>query len=63
MIDVEKLLNHLYYESQGSDGNAVRAWPLVTFYPRQTGGSSSSNRFNFLKLVTQAHGISRCNFL
>lgn len=31
MIDVEKLLNHLYIESpHGSDGTAVQAWPLVT---------------------------------
>lgn len=60
MIDVEKLLNHLYIESpHGSDGTAVQGWPLLTSYPRQSGACSSSNRFNFLK--AQAHGISPCN--
>lgn len=63
MIDVEKLLNHLYIESpHGSNGAAVQTWPLVTSYPRQTRACSSSNRFNFLKLVAQAHGIRSCNF-
>lgn len=63
MIDFEKLLNHLYIESPyGSNDAPVQAWPLVTSYPRQTRACSTSNRFNFLKLVAKAHGISPYNF-
>lgn len=55
VIDVEKLLNHLYIESpHGSDGTAVQAWPLVTSYPRQTRACCSSNRLTF----SYFHGIS-----
>lgn len=58
MIDVEKLINHLYFKSPC--GPAVLAWSLVTSYSLLSGSCPSSNRPTFPKLVPWAHGMSLC---